>query len=243
MAKGNAVAHNRHKLRVIENSKRIMKKTSICRIYIPDDKRCGKPSSLVFEKSTPIKVSQSLAWSFDNIRTHWFILAGAFCRDQQGKHYANYTMFQAVEPCNSIDISAKAQAACHIMFLDSPMLHRLTPFWLAIPALEDTDLDAYHYNNVLQTAHAYKVFNKVRSNFESNVNKAFVDYHTGQWFNLEIDWRECSLDMERLADLEQQLLVLSENRQKEAEEMMQIFVQEALDQKAETEIQKLESQE
>lgn len=190
--------HNQHKLRVIRNAQRILNRISICHIYAPsqDNKECH----LVFDKNTPVKVTPSLAWHLQNLRVHWEILAGVFCRDQSGKNYALYTLFQAERECISVEISTLAENACKRIFNDAIKMHRLCPFWIAIPRSDDKNDLADRLILLVKTAHYFKVFNRIATEFEINVNMPFKDHHNGDWFNVmeDFDFREAEIE---IADL------------------------------------------
>lgn len=179
---------NKNKLRVIRTSQQLMSRITVCNIHAPSPDDVDKKywcSSAVYEHKRPIKVSQSLAWALDNIRTHWEVTCGVFCRNQQGIHYMQYCSIQAVKPCVSSDLSDLAVKMCKALFDQAPKLHKLTPFWIAIPKTEntkDTDLSF-----AIMTAHRYKTFNAIGTNFEISANMPFVDYHTGSWGDIPFD--------------------------------------------------------
>lgn len=201
--KSNITAFNKHKLRVIENSKRALEKLALYKIFLPS--QMGGPNSAVlFEGEHPIKPHQSTIWALDNIRTRWFIIAGTFCRDQSGKHYATYTEFQAEREYKFSDISFKAKTASYWMFEQAPNLHRLVPYWIAIPVIDEFKFKPFHLNNLLYLNHFFKGFNRIASNFELNVNKKFVDYHKDKnWFEVLVDWKYKELEESEIARIEQ----------------------------------------
>lgn len=128
---GNQQAYSRHKLRTIRNVQAILNKVSVCRIYAPAEN--GKICQLFFSKGERINPTESLVWSLNNIRVKWDILAGVICRDQSGEHYLVSYAFQAKKECLWADIENLAENACKHIFNECPIMHRLCPFWLAVP--------------------------------------------------------------------------------------------------------------
>lgn len=194
--KSNTLRTNKNKLRTIQESKRLLNDYATVLVY----SNAKNQHSLVFHKGEPTKVSAGVAWHFDNTRVHWDIVCGCFCRDQKGKHYANYVNFEAVTECTSADISVWTLEACKKLFDESHNLHKLCPFFIAVPRSnkEHTDLTL-----ALKTAHHYKVFNLIGSNFEHNVNKPFVDYHTEEKWKEVLDtfeWKYWSLNIEPITE-------------------------------------------
>lgn len=199
--KGNVKAFNRHKLRVIKNAQARLNKISICRIYAPKGEE--DKTALLFEGKNPIRMDQSLKWSLDNIRVRWDIMVGVLCRNQQGKNYAIYSSFQAVEECLSDRISDLAVNACQQLFEKAIKMQRLCPFWIAVPRSNDKEDTATLMVNLVKTAHYFKVFNRIGTEFEINCNIPFVDYHTGkEWFDimLDFDFLNADLNIESLYD-------------------------------------------
>lgn len=192
----NSKQANQHKLRVIENAKRILNNITICNIFVPNDKENGWGNSAVFEKNHMIKVSPALAWNLDNIRVKWEVTCGVFCRSQNGEHYAEYYTIEADRECLSIDVADQAQKICFWLFENAIKMEKLCPFWLAIPkSIENHDVDL---TLAIKTAHRHQVFNRIGTNFEHNCNIPFKDYHSGNWFNIPFNWnkfREADVDL------------------------------------------------
>lgn len=196
---GNQQAYSRHKLRTIRNIQAILNKVSVCRIYAPAEN--GKICQLFFSKGERINPTESLVWSLNNIRVKWDILAGVICRDQSGEHYLVSYAFQAKKECLWADIENLAENACKHIFNECPIMHRLCPFWLAVPNSSEHIDAAERINLLIKTIHGFGVLNRIRSEFESNVNKPYVDYHTGkEWFDiaLSMKFKESEMDIEAL---------------------------------------------
>lgn len=174
---------NKHKLFVIQQAQKCLNKITICNIYSDNITK----NSIVFEDSKPITVDKALAWNMNNIRTHWELICGVLCRNQQGKHYALYTGFRAIQECFSENISQLTIDVCEQLFDQSPNLHKLCPFWLAMPKTGDST--EINIDCLFQTIHHFEVFNKIGTNFEINVNMPFVDYHKGKtWQDLALNF-------------------------------------------------------
>nr|DAT03631.1 MAG TPA: hypothetical protein [Caudoviricetes sp.] len=175
----------RTKLRAIKTSQSLLNKITICNIYVPEEAHKGWGNSSVFEGDRFIKVSQSLAWAIDNIRVKWDILCGVFLRDQKGVHFIHHETFRASEECVSSAVSEYAQKLCAYMYYKAPRLQRLVPFWLAVPRSDNKDIDI---NLAIRAAHRHKVFNRVGTMFEINCNIPEEDFHTGDWFDIPMDY-------------------------------------------------------
>lgn len=192
--KSNLKSFNKNKLRIIKNVQSQMNKVSICRIYAPKGEE--ERTSLIFENKTPIRMEPALQWTLENIRFRWDIMVGVFCRDQKGKNYAIYSTFQATEECYPANITNLTINACQQLFEKAPKMHKLCPFWIAVPRSNEEDKTSDLMINVIQTAHYYKVFNRLGSEFELNCNLPYVDYHTGkQWFDIMLDFNFLDADL------------------------------------------------
>ena len=178
---------NQHKLRVIENTRRILDKITIAKVYTPES---HGQNSIVFSRGIPTKVSHSLAWHLDNIRVYWEITAGVICRNQQGKHYFEYITFQSKEPTLSGDMSELTKNVCALLFARMNKLHKLVPFWLAKPRFntEEKSIDLILLLHLLEHC---KSLDKIASNFEILANMPEQSFHTGNWFDIPMDWDRC----------------------------------------------------
>lgn len=185
-ASGKTKRQNQHKLRVINNVKNILDRITISNIFVPQDKENGWGNSAVYQNGKPIRVTPTLAWHLDNIRAKWEVMCGLFCRNQQGEHYIQYYVFQADRECLNTDIADQAQQICAYLFHNGSKLQKLAPFFLASPRTnEDREIDIML---AIHTAHIHKVFNRLATNFEINCNMPFKDYHSGNWFEIPINY-------------------------------------------------------
>lgn len=119
----------------------------------------------------------------------------------KGEHYLVSYAFQAKKECLWADIENLAENACKHIFNECPIMHRLCPFWLAVPNSSEHIDAAERINLLIKTIHGFGVLNRIRSEFESNVNKPYVDYHTGkEWFDiaLSMKFKESEMDIEAL---------------------------------------------
>lgn len=193
--KANSKKANAHKLRVIENAKKVLNGISICCSYSADEKQ---KHVLIFQGGNPVKTSATLSESLDVLRCKWDVTCGVFCRNQKGKHYALYCNFRFKdEVTGTSEILRQITVdVCYQMFYEiAPKLERLCPFWIGTPRSNQGENDL---NLAIKTAHFFKVFNELGTDFEINCNMPVIDYHKGkQWYDLALDfrWEEVELDL------------------------------------------------
>lgn len=205
----NPKKHSRHKMRVIQQTLSIMSRLSVCKVYAPQDN--GKPIALVFEKNQPIKLTESISWAMGEVRADWHIITGVICRNQQGQHYSLFTEFSSEKECTLDQIATKAQSSGLIIFNNNaPNLEKLVPFWLAIPSKKGSpdNFRNYHLDNVRKTLQLGKVLDRIATNFELNVNLKRSSYHSGEWLDIDLDWRFVDIELDEIDKMTDKVLDL-----------------------------------
>lgn len=180
------IRKNRAKLSAIRYAQHAMKSYDICLVHSQ-----GYAHSLVFKNNKPIKLSISESDMFDNIRTHWSIVCGVLCRNQEGKHYCNYVLIGSTQECTALDLGEIAYTYCKQLYEQAPNLHKLTTFFIASP----------YYTDIVKSSLLYKVLDKyqvldlIGTNYEFNINKPRTNYHTKPWYELDIDFIEKDIQL------------------------------------------------
>ena len=180
---------NAHKLRVLKRAKFSLNHFAICNTYSNE-----KANTVLFMAGKPTNLTEKIAFSLENVRTHWSVTVGVFCRNQQGKRYAIYTEIQAKKECSSEQL-ADVVKALEIQLMEyAPKMEKLCPFWLAPPRSNNKPNDL---NLALKTAARFNVFGELITTFEKAVNKQ-TNPQRQPWYEIATDfeWKFVDVDLE-----------------------------------------------
>lgn len=181
---------NRSKLRMIKGAQAELNNLSIVHTYHSSK---NKNASL-YSHGKPINMARSIQFALENIRTKWDISVGVFCRTGRS-HYALFTEIRASQECLSNDLGNLVQDLCSEIYDTAPKNDRLCPFWVATPRSND---GVNNLELALKTAHRFKVFDQLATNYEIENEIAPINYHDRDYDELSQDfkWKHIELEIE-----------------------------------------------
>ena len=181
---------NRSKLRMIRAAQAELNNLSIVHSYhTAKDKNTS-----LYSHGKPINMARSIQFALENIRTKWDISVGVFCRTGR-KHYALFTEIRASQECLSNDLSDLVQELCGQFYDEAPKDEKLCPFWVATPRSND---GVNNLELALKTAHRFKIFDELATNYEIEHKVEPVDYHKGDYNDIAatFEWKHVDLEIE-----------------------------------------------